>query len=163
MAGPLSGLKVLEFAGLGPCPHAAMMLGDLGADVVRLERPSGGLSLYPEGHHDQLLRNRRSVAVDLKSPEGRYLSRRLLSRCDVVLEGFRPGVAERLGVGPEDVHALNPAVVYGRVTGWGQDGPLAAGAGHDINYLALTGGLDAIGPAGGKPVPPLNLVAVRCF
>ncbi|MCU1679983.1 MAG: CoA transferase [Amycolatopsis sp.] len=158
MGGPLSGLKVIEFAGLGPCPHAAMILGDLGADVVRLERPSGGLSLYPEGHHDQLLRNRRSVAVDLKKPDDRELAKRLVARCDVVIEGFRPGVAERLGVGPDDVLALNPRVVYGRVTGWGQEGPLAARAGHDINYIALTGALHAIGRAEGNPVPPLNLV-----
>lgn len=159
MPGPLTGLRVIELAGLGPAPHAAMVLGDLGADVVRLERPSGGLDLHDGATRDQMLRNRRSVAVDLKGDEGLSLARQLIRHADVVIEGFRPGVAERLGVGPEYVHRMNPGVVYGRITGWGQDGPRASTAGHDINYLALTGGLHAIGHPGGRPVPPLNLVA----
>ncbi|PXY22249.1 CaiB/BaiF CoA transferase family protein [Prauserella muralis] len=157
MAGPLAGLRVVELAGIGPGPHAAMVLADLGADVVRVERPSGGLDLAG-GRPDQLLRGRRSVAADLKTAEGRELVLRLAGGADVLLEGFRPGVAERMGVGPADCHARNPRLVYGRVTGWGQDGPLAERAGHDINYLGLTGALHAIGRPGEPPVPPLNLV-----
>ncbi|MGH3909922.1 MAG: CaiB/BaiF CoA transferase family protein, partial [Pseudonocardiaceae bacterium] len=157
MAGPLTGLRVIELAGLGPAPHAAMLLADLGADVVRVERPSGGLELTP-GARDQMLRGRRSVAADLKDPAGRETVLALVERADVLIEGLRPGVTERLGVGPADCHTRNPRLVYARMTGWGQDGPLADRAGHDINYVALSGVLHAIGNAGGKPVPPLNLV-----
>ncbi|MGH3903434.1 MAG: CaiB/BaiF CoA transferase family protein [Pseudonocardiaceae bacterium] len=157
MAGPLAGLRVIELAGLGPAPHAAMLLADLGADVVRVERPSGGLELTP-GARDQMLRGRRSVAADLKDPAGRETVLALVERADVLIEGLRPGVTERLGVGPADCHARNPRLVYARMTGWGQDGPLADRAGHDINYVALSGVLHAVGNAGGKPVPPLNLV-----
>ncbi|MGH4013467.1 MAG: CaiB/BaiF CoA transferase family protein [Pseudonocardiaceae bacterium] len=162
MPGPLAGLRVIELAGIGPGPHAAMLLGDLGADVVRVERPCvdrpwGGLQLAPAAS-DQMLRNRRSVAADLKEPSGRETVLRLVERADVLIEGLRPGVTERLGVGPGDCHARNPRLVYARMTGWGQDGPLAGRAGHDINYLALSGVLHAVGNAEGKPVPPLNLV-----
>ncbi len=122
-----------------------MMLGDLGADVVRVERPVPGLDLA-SGRPDYMLRSRRSVAADLKSDAGRDLVLRLVAKADVLIEGYRPGVAERLGVGPQDCHAVNPALVYGRMTGWGQDGPLAAQAGHDINYISLNGVLHAIGP-----------------
>jgi alpha-methylacyl-CoA racemase len=157
MSGPLSGLRVLELAGLGPAPHACMVLADLGADVVRVERPNP--SGPGAGVRDQGLRGRRSLAVDLKSDEGRDLVLRLAERADVFVEGFRPGVTEKLGLGPDAVWARNPRVVYGRVTGWGQEGPLAARAGHDINYLGLTGSLYAMGRAGESPAPPLNLVA----
>jgi len=157
MPGPLTGLRVVELAGIGPGPHAAMVLADLGADVVRLERPAGGAD--PAGEHaDHLLRGRRSVAADLKSDEGRALALRLIAKADVLLEGFRPEVAERLGLGPQDCHRINPGLVYGRMTGWGQQGPLAPRAGHDINYISLTGALHAIGRNGERPVPPLNLV-----
>ena len=157
MSGPLNGLRVVELAGIGPGPHAAMVLADLGADVVRVERPSGGLDITA-GKPDHLLRGRRSVAADLKTAEGRDLVLRLVSKADVLLEGLRPGVAERLGVGPEHCHAVNPALVYGRMTGWGQDGPLASRAGHDINYISLTGALHALGRADERPAAPLNLV-----
>ncbi|MGH4024127.1 MAG: CaiB/BaiF CoA transferase family protein [Pseudonocardiaceae bacterium] len=157
MAGPLAGLRVIELAGLGPAPHAAMLLADLGADVVRVERPSGGLQLIA-GADDQLLRGRRSVAADLKDPAGREIVLALAERADVLIEGLRPGVTERLGVGPADCRARNPRLIYARMTGWGQDGPLADRAGHDINYVALSGVLHAVGHAGGRPVPPLNLV-----
>jgi alpha-methylacyl-CoA racemase len=157
MPGPLVGLRVIELAGIGPGPHAAMLLADLGADVVRVERPSGGLQLVPSGE-DQMLRGRRSVMFNLTEPSGRETLLRLVERADVLIEGLRPGVTERLGVGPADCHARNPALVYARMTGWGQDGPLADRAGHDINYIALSGVLHAVGNAGGKPVPPLNLV-----
>ncbi len=157
--GPLHGLRVIELASIGPGPLACMLLADLGADVVRIDRlgPSGlGLSLQPE--HNVNGRGRRSVALDLKSPAGRDAVLRLLATADVLVEGFRPGVTESLGLGPADCQAINPALVYGRMTGFGQTGPLAGAAGHDINYIALTGVLHAIGPAGGAPVPPLNLV-----
>ncbi|MGH3873729.1 MAG: CaiB/BaiF CoA transferase family protein [Pseudonocardiaceae bacterium] len=157
MPGPLAGLRVIELAGIGPGPHAAMVLADLGADVVRVERPPGGLQLAPASS-DQLLRGRRSVALDLKDPADRETLLRLVERGDVLIEGLRAGVTERLGIGPADCHARNPRLVYARMTGWGQHGPLAGRAGHDINYLALTGVLHAVGNAGGKPVPPLNLV-----
>jgi alpha-methylacyl-CoA racemase len=152
----LSGLKVVELAGIGPGPHAAMILADLGADVVRVERPSGGLAL-DKASEDQTLRGRRSVAADLKSEAGRETVLRLVERADVLLEGLRPGVTERLGVGPEDCRARNPRLVYGRMTGWGQDGPMAPRAGHDINYISLTGVLGAVGPAE-RPMAPVNLV-----
>jgi alpha-methylacyl-CoA racemase len=156
--GPLAGLKVVELAGIGPGPHAAMTLADLGASVVRVDRPSGGLHLGRPGAPDPTLRGRRRVAANLKDPAGRETVLRLVERADVLLEGYRPGVTERLGVGPADCHARNPRLVYGRMTGWGQDGPLATRAGHDINYISLTGVLHAIGRAGERPVPPLNLV-----
>ena len=155
--GPLHGLKVVELAGIGPGPHAAMILADLGAEVVRVDRP-GGLHLGDESLPDPTLRGRRRVAADLKDPVGRETVLRLVERADVLLEGYRPGVTERLGVGPEDCHARNPRLVYARMTGWGQDGPMAQRAGHDINYISLTGALHAIGRAGERPVPPLNLV-----
>jgi alpha-methylacyl-CoA racemase len=156
--GPLAGLRVVEFGGIGPGPHAAMVLADLGADVVRVERPSGGLALGDPGR-DALLRNRRSVAADVKTPEGLALVLDLVARADVLIEVFRPGVAERLGIGPDECLARRPGLVYARMTGWGQDGPWAEHAGHDLNYLALTGALHAFGRAGGPPVFPVNLVA----
>jgi alpha-methylacyl-CoA racemase len=154
--GPLAGLKVVELAGIGPGPFAAMLLADLGAEVVRVDRPGGG-GLIP-AEMDVLARGRRSIAVDLKNPSGAEAVLRLAERADVLIEGFRPGVAERLGVGPEACHARNPRLIYGRMTGWGQDGPLAPRAGHDIAYIAITGVLHAIGRAGGPPQVPLNLV-----
>jgi alpha-methylacyl-CoA racemase len=156
--GPLVGLRVVELAGIGPGPHAAMVLADLGADVVRVDRPSGALQLVDPDGPDPTLRGRRRVAADLKDPAGRETVLRLVERADVLLEGYRPGVAERLGVGPADCHARNPRLVYGRITGWGQDGPMADQAGHDINYVSLTGALHAIGRADDRPVLPLNLV-----
>lgn len=156
--GVLDGLRVVELAGIGPAPHAAMMLSDLGAEVVRVERPGGVNQLVPV-ESDAGLRNRRSVAADLKDPAGLESVLALIDRADVLLEGYRPGVAERMGVGPDVCCERNPRLVYARITGWGQTGPMAAQAGHDINYLALTGALDAIGRAGERPLAPLNLVA----
>ncbi|MFD5492997.1 CaiB/BaiF CoA transferase family protein [Streptomyces sp. NPDC127091] len=156
--GPLSGLRVLELGGIGPGPHAAMLLADLGADVVRVERPSGALRLTPDGAQDWLLRGRRSVAADLKDAQGLRTVLDLIERADVLIEGFRPGVTERLGIGPDTCIARNPRLVYARMTGWGQDGPLADRAGHDINYISLTGVLHAIGTTGARPTAPLNLV-----
>jgi len=156
--GPLAGLRIVELAGIGPGPHAAMVLADLGAEVVRIDRP-GGLRLGDGSAPDPTLRGRRFVAANLKQPQGRQTVLRLVERADVLMEGYRPGVAERLGVGPADCQARNPRLVYARVTGWGQDGPLSSRAGHDLNYLSLTGTLHAIGRAGQRPVPPLNLVA----
>ncbi|GAA0647975.1 CaiB/BaiF CoA-transferase family protein [Kutzneria viridogrisea] len=153
-AGPLSGVKVVELAGLAPAPFGCMVLADLGAEVIRIDRPGAG-SLVP---NDPLTRGRRAIAVDLKVPEGAELVLRLAERSDVLVEGYRPGVAERLGVGPRQCHARNPRLVYGRMTGWGQDGPLADRAGHDIDYIAVAGALEPIGRAGQRPVPPLNLV-----
>jgi alpha-methylacyl-CoA racemase len=135
-----------------------MVLSDLGADVVRVDRPSGGLQLGSPDAPDPTLRGRRRMAADLKDPAGREAVLRLVEHADVLLEGYRPGVTERLGVGPGDCHARNPRLVYGRMTGWGQDGPMSDRAGHDINYISLTGALHAIGRAGERPVPPLNLV-----
>ncbi|WP_454692518.1 CaiB/BaiF CoA transferase family protein [Achromobacter aloeverae] len=152
--GPLAGLKVLEFSGLGPGPFAGMLLADMGADVVRLDRPPG----RPADPADVTSRGKRSVLADLKSPEGLATARGLAARADVLIEGFRPGVMERLGLGPDELLAANPRLVYGRITGWGQHGPLAKRAGHDLNYIAITGALAAIGERGGRPVPPLNLV-----
>jgi alpha-methylacyl-CoA racemase len=157
VAGPLAGLRVLEMAGIGPGPFAGMLLADFGADVLRVDRP-GSVPLFGEHRLDLLGRGKRSVAVDLKHPEGPAVVRTLAGRADAFIEGFRPGVAERLGVGPADCLAVNPRLVYGRMTGWGQDGPLAPTAGHDIAYLALSGVLHAIGPAAVPPVPPLNVV-----
>jgi alpha-methylacyl-CoA racemase len=159
MSGPLTGLRVIELASIGPGPMCAMLLADQGADVIRIDRvePSGlGVSLDPR--FDVTLRSRRSIALDLKQAAGRDAVLRLVSQADVLIEGWRPGVAERLGVGPDDCAARNAALVYGRMTGYGQSGPLAQAAGHDINYISLIGALHAIGPAGAKPVPPLNLV-----
>ena len=158
-AGPLQGLRVVELASIGPGPMCAMLLADLGADVLRVDRTeASGLGVPLPPRFDVNARSRRSVALDLKAAAGRDAVLRLVDRADLLIEGFRPGVAERLGLGPDDCLARNPALVYGRMTGYGQAGPLASAAGHDINYIALTGALDAIGPAGGKPVPPLNLV-----
>ena len=155
--GPLSGLTVVELAGIGPGPYAAMLLADMGADVIRIERPGKQPSNVPP-ELDVLRRNRRSVVLDIRRPEGRDAVLALIAGADVVLEGFRPGVVERLGLGPDDCWAVNPRVVYGRMTGWGQEGPLAASAGHDIGYIAVTGALSAVGRAGEAPVPPVNLV-----
>ncbi len=154
-AGPLAGVRVLELAGIGPGPFAAMVLADLGAEVVRIARPRAA----DLPGHRWMNRSRHELVVDLGVPDGAALVRRLAADADAVLEGFRPGVAERLGVGPDDLLATNPALVVGRMTGWGQDGPWADLAGHDIGYLAVTGGLAAIGRRDGPPVPPLNLVA----
>ncbi|MGY1744326.1 CaiB/BaiF CoA transferase family protein [Blastococcus sp. SYSU D00695] len=156
-SGPLRGLRVVELAGLGPGPYAGMLLAELGADVLRVDRPGGGTSVLPPAA-DLLHRSRPCAAVDLKRPEGRDLVLRLLDSADVLVEGLRPGVTERLGLGPEQALARNPRLVYARMTGWGQTGPRAAEAGHDINYLGLTGALHAIGPAD-RPVPPLNIGA----
>lgn len=156
MTGPLSGLRVVELASIGPGPHAAMILADLGADVVRVER-SGTFGLGALGRNAQL-RGRRVVSADLKSKTDRDAVMELIRRADVLIEGYRPGVTERLGLGPDDCLNANPRLVYGRMTGWGQSGPLASTAGHDINYLAVGGLLHAIGRAGERPVPPLNLI-----
>ncbi|HMK87626.1 MAG TPA: CaiB/BaiF CoA-transferase family protein, partial [Steroidobacteraceae bacterium] len=153
--GPLAGVRVLELAGLGPAPFCAMMLGDMGAEVIRIERPG---ALWHEPSRDPLLRNRRSLRLNLKHPQGLATALRLIETCDALIEGFRPGVMERLGLGPAQCHERNPRLVYGRITGWGQSGPLALASGHDLNYIALTGALHLIGPPGGKPVPPLNVV-----
>ncbi|MDN3295385.1 CaiB/BaiF CoA-transferase family protein [Streptomyces ficellus] len=154
--GPLHGLRVVELAAIGPAPFACMMFADLGADVLRVDRADGGRSFA--AWHRILDRGRRSTALDLKDPAGVAELLRLAERADVLVEGFRPGVAERLGIGPEVCRERNPRLVYARMTGWGQEGPLATTPGHDINYLALTGALHAIGEAGGPPVPPLNLL-----
>jgi alpha-methylacyl-CoA racemase len=155
--GPLSGIQVLEIAGIGPGPFCGMMLADMGADVVRIDRAGQGRDMG-RAPIDVLARGRRSVAVDLKSKEGIAVVLRLVERADVLLEGFRPGVMERLGLGPDVCLARNPRLVYGRMTGWGQEGPMAQAAGHDINYIALAGALEPIGRQGQKPTPPLNLV-----
>jgi alpha-methylacyl-CoA racemase len=152
--GPLRGVKVVELAGIGPGPFCAMLLADLGAEVLRVERPASNLPAWPT----LLARGRRRLAVDLKHPEGAGVVLDLVAGADALVEGFRPGVAERLGVGPDACLARNPRLVYGRVTGWGQEGPLAQAAGHDVDYIALAGALHPVGPAGGPPVPPLNLV-----
>ncbi len=153
MPGPLAGLRILEMEGLGPAPFCGMMLADHGAEVIRVER-EGGFKLPG----DPLARSRRSVTLDLKTPEGIEAVRALSRRADGLIEGFRPGVMERLGLGPDVLLADNPRLVYGRMTGWGQDGPLAQAAGHDINYIAISGALHALGRAGEKPTPPINLV-----
>lgn len=163
MGGPLDGMKVVEFTGLGAAPFAAMMLGDMGADVVRIDRPPvpGAASPFPAlGTRDDLLaRNRRSIALDLKDPQDRATALALAGKAAVLIEGFRPGVMERLGLGPDVCHAANPALTYMRLTGWGQQGPLAQAAGHDLNYLALSGLLASFGRPGRPPAPPLNLIA----
>lgn len=149
---------MIELAGIGPGPFCAMLLGDLGAEVVRIDRPPHARSALPGPLNTLQGRNKRSIAVDLKSPDGVEVVLALVERSDVLIEGYRPGVAERLGLGPEHCRERNPGIVYGRVTGWGQEGPLAHTAGHDINYIGLTGALHAVGRAGERPVPPLNLV-----
>lgn len=155
--GPLDGLKVIELAGIGPGPYAAMLLADLGADVVRIERPGPSASAVPP-ETDVLRRNRRSIVVDLRDPDGVRTVLAMAEKADVLLEGFRPGVTERLGLGPADCWNVNPRLVYGRMTGWGQSGPMAPTAGHDIGYIAITGALASIGRAGEAPVPPVNLL-----
>lgn len=157
--GPLEGVRVIEIAGIGPGPFAAMMLADMGAEVLRVVRTgTGGMSMAGNPRLDFFNRNKRCVALNLKDPRATELALRLIEGADAVLEGYRPGVMEKLGLGPEVCLGRNPRLVYGRMTGWGQDGPLANSAGHDINYVALTGALHAIGERGGKPVVPLNLV-----
>lgn len=157
--GPLAGVRVVELGAIGPGPHAAMLLADLGADVVRVERPDAVLRVGRGDQRDQLLRGRRRIALDVKTDAGREALVALADRADVLIDGFRPGAAERMGVGPREALERNPRLVYGRITGWGQDGPLSATAGHDINYLALTGALAAFGREGERPTAPLNLVA----
>jgi alpha-methylacyl-CoA racemase len=152
--GPLAGVRVVELAGIGPGPFCAMLLADLGAEVLRVDRPAAARPGWPT----VLARGRRSVAVDLKHPDGAGVVLDLVASADALVEGFRPGVAERLGIGPDACLARNPRLVYGRVTGWGQEGPWRLAAGHDIDYVALAGALHPVGPAGGPPVPPLNLV-----
>ena len=155
--GPLAGVRVVELAGIGPGPFAAMLLADLGADVVRVDRPGANV-LGVDPAQDPMNRNKRSVLVDLKAEDGPAFVLDLAARADILLEGYRPGVAERLGIGPEACLARNPALVYGRMTGWGQDGPLAASAGHDIGYIATAGVLGMVGQAGGPPAIPVNLL-----
>ncbi|MGB1506673.1 MAG: CaiB/BaiF CoA transferase family protein [Acidimicrobiales bacterium] len=157
--GPLAGVRIIELAGIGPGPFCAMMLADMGADVIRVDRAGavrGGDPSTPPA--DVMNRGRRSIGVDLKSPGGVETVMRLVESADALMEGFRPGVTERLGLGPDDCLARNPALVYGRMTGWGQDGPYALAAGHDINYISLAGALDSYGRRGQAPVPPINMV-----
>ena len=159
VTGPLAGIRIIELAGIGPGPFACMMLADHGAEVIRIDRPDkveGGPGGY--ARNDVLLRSRRTIAVDLKSPRGIGVVRDLIASADGLIEGFRPGVMERLGLGPDVLLAATPRLVYGRMTGWGQDGPYAQVAGHDINYIALAGALHAFGRAGEKPTPPINMV-----
>jgi len=153
MSGPLTGVTVVELAGLGPGPFCGMLLADLGAEVIRVDRPGKAPDPY-----EVAARGRRTVAVNLKDPRGVEVVLRLAEQADALYEGYRPGVAERLGVGPEDCRARNPKLVYGRMTGWGQDGPLASTAGHDIDYIAIAGALHPVGPADAPPPPPLNLI-----
>ena len=155
--GPLKGIRVVELAGIGPSPHAAMHLADLGADVIRIERPEGGLAIG-DRDKDVLTRGRPSVAMNLKDPRAVATVLDLVESADVLLEGMRPGVAERLGIGPQDCQARNPQLVYGRMTGWGQDGPLAHSAGHDLNYISISGSLHGLGRADGPPQFPQNLL-----
>ncbi len=153
MTGPLQGIRIIELAGIGPGPFAGMMLADHGAEVIRVDRPGARIDA-----RDPLLRGRRVIGVDLKGEAGKALVLDLVKSADALFEGFRPGVTERLGLGPAECHAVNPALVYGRMTGWGQYGPYANAAGHDINYIALAGALHAYGRAGEKPTPPINMV-----
>ena len=159
MSGPLAGIRIVELAGIGPAPFACMMLADHGAEVIRIERP-GAKKGGPGGDpaKDILLRSRKTIAVDLKSAEGIGVVRDLVASADGFVEGFRPGVTERLGLGPDVLLGATPRLVYGRMTGWGQDGPYAQAAGHDINYIALAGALHTFGRAGEKPTPPINMV-----
>jgi alpha-methylacyl-CoA racemase len=157
--GPLEGVKVIEIAGIGPCPFAAMMLSDMGAEVLRIDRIENIYDYDPEQpSKDVLTRGRKSLALDLKHPQGMEVVLRLVEKADILLEGFRPGVMERLGLGPEECMGRNHRLIYGRMTGWGQEGPLANTAGHDINFIALTGVLNSIGRKDQAPVPPMNLV-----
>ena len=157
--GPLSGKRIVEIAGIGPGPFCAMLLADLGAEVVRVDRASVVPDIMPDSPNlDLLNRGRRSVGVNLKTPEGIETVLKLVQESDALIEGFRPGVAERLGIGPEECLARNPKLIYGRMTGWGQEGTYSSMAGHDINYIALSGVLGMIGREGGKPIPPVNLV-----
>lgn len=157
--GVLSGVRIVEFAGIGPSPMAAMLLAELGAEVLRVDRAAKvQLGTHKPERFNLLYRSRRTIDVDLKAAEGKALALDLVARADIVLEGFRPGVMERLGLGPDECFARRPGLVYGRVTGWGQEGPLSAYAGHDLNYVALSGALHAIGAKDGPPIPPLNLV-----
>ena len=159
MAGPLRGIRIVEFAGIGPGPFCGMMLADHGAEVIRIDRASGSRGgSQPVTSKDVLVRGRKSIALDLKRPEGVALARKLCASADGIIEGFRPGVMERLGLGPEELLSDNPKLVYGRMTGWGQTGPYAPYAGHDINYIALAGALAHFGRAGEKPTPPINMV-----
>lgn len=158
MTGPLAGLKVVEMAGLGPGPFCAMMLADMGAQIIRIERPATGAPQIVAGKFDVTTRGRPSLAIDLRQPAAVETVLELIANADALIEGFRPGVMERLGLGPEVCLARNPQLVYGRITGWGQHGPLAKAAGHDINYIALTGALHAMGRPDEAPAPPLNLV-----
>src|SRR6516164_8937178 len=159
MSGPLSGVKVVELAGIGPGPFCGMLLADMGADILRIDRlTQADLGLPLDPPFDILGRGRRSIGLDLKRAEAIAIVMALLDKADALIEGFRPGVAERLGLSPDACLARNPRLIYGRVTGWGQDGPLAGAAGHDINYIAISGARHAIGPRDGPPVPPLNLV-----
>ena len=155
--GPLHGVRVVELVGIGPGPFAGMMLADLGADVIRVDRP-GGAGLVVPTAQDVLSRGRPSVALNLKDPRAVEVVLQLVEQADILIEGFRPGVTERLGLGPDACHARNAALVYGRITGWGQDGPLSQTAGHDVNYISVAGALDPIGRAGGPPQIPLNLL-----
>src|ERR1700751_4684725 len=157
--GPLAGLRILEFEAIGPAPFCGMLLADMGADVLLVDRAQDpGLGFQRERWYDVMLRGRRSVTLDLKTEDGVAAAVALAEKADALIEGFRPGVMERLGLGPEVLLARNPKLVYGRMTGWGQEGPLAARAGHDIDYIALSGALHAIGRAGEAPVAPLNPV-----
>src|SRR5260370_4067542 len=157
--GALSGYRVIELAGIGPAPSGAVMLAEMGAEALRIDRTAdAGLGIAMETKYNLLNRGRRSVAFDLKRPEAAEALLRLVERADALIEGFRPGVMERLGIGPDQCLTRNPRLVYGRMTGWGQEGPLAHAAGHDINYIALAGALHSIGRTGETPVPPLNLV-----
>lgn len=157
--GPLAGVKIVEMAGIGPAPFCGMLLAEMGAEVIRVDRLSSSDLGFDIGvKFDLPNRSKSAIAVDLKAPEGVAVVKRLVAEADALIEGFRPGVMERLGLGPDACHALNPRLVYGRMTGWGQEGPYRMMAGHDINFIALTGALHAIGPKGGAPVPPLNLV-----
>src|SRR5438874_10511262 len=156
--GPLSNVRVIEIAGIGPGPFAAMLLSDMGADVVRVDRAQSVERGFDPGWMEVLNRGRRSIGVDLKQADGVETVLRMVEQADALIEGFRPGVAERLGIGPDTCRVRNPKLVYGRMTGWGQEGPYAQAAGHDINYISLAGALDPIGRAGQAPVPPLNLI-----
>ncbi len=157
--GPLSGVRIVELAGIGPGPFAGMLLSDMGADIVRVDRAQQvNPATFDKPNLEPLYRGRRSIGVDLKHPEGVELVLRLVEHADALIEGYRPGVTERLGLGPDACLARNPKLVYGRMTGWGQDGPMAQAAGHDINYIGLAGALAHFGREGGKPTPPINLV-----
>ncbi|MFC7649252.1 CoA transferase [Streptosporangium lutulentum] len=166
--GPLAGVRVLELAGLAPGPFAGMMLADHGAEVLRVDRVGAVAAAGDKPRADVMDRGKRTIGLDLKSPEGVAALKELARGADVVIEVFRPGVAERLGIGPADLHAVNPRLVYGRMTGWGQEGPLASTAGHDIDYIAISGILSMLGREGEKPTPPINILgdfaaAVSCW